>query len=197
MRWLTLYVRSRQVPGTVAAALTCVVALGLLATGSGSMMMRHQLVLFAVATVAAVAATGLAGADPALDRTAAVCWPIRRTVHVATIGVLAIGALVAFQWVDQPLVATELLIRNGIGLTGVAALGATLLGGGLAWCLPMAWTTVAMTTALAAPEPGAALLTWPVQPPGTAAATVAAAVLGVSGTAVYAMFGPSLNRTAD
>jgi hypothetical protein len=181
------------VPGTVTAALACVVALGLLASGTSSTLLRHQLVPFAVAAVA----TGLAGADPALDRTAAVFWPVRRAVHVAAIGALSIGALVASRWAGEPLVATELVVRNGIGLTGVAALGATLLGGGLAWCLPMTWTTVAVTAALASREPGAALLTWPVQPAGTTTATVAATVLGVGGTLVYyALRGPSPNRTA-
>ena len=91
--------------------------------------------------------------------------------------------------------ATELLVRNTIGLTGLAALGASMLGGGLAWCLPMTWTTVAVTVAVSAREPGAALLTWPVQPAGTTAATVAAIVLGAGGTVVYAMIGPPATRT--
>lgn len=184
MRSLTLYLRSRQTLATVAIALACVVALGVLASNSDAVQTRFVLVLFAVTVAASVAATGLAGPDPALDRTAAVPWWWRRTAHVAAIGVLAAAAVVLSR--DVP---DEVVVRDAVGLTGLAALGATLFGGGLAWCLPTGWTAVAVTALLASPLPAAPLLTWPVQPPDTPAATVAAGVLGAVGVLAYAVRG--------
>lgn len=184
MRWLVLYLRSRQLPATVAIVLACVVALGVLARNSDLVQTRFMLVLFAVAMTASVAATGLAGPDPALERTAAVPWWWRRTAHVTAIGVFAAVAVVLSRDVPE-----EVVVRNAIGLTGPAALGATLLGGGLAWCLPTGWTAVAVTALFANPLPTAPLVTWPVQPPDTTAATVAAGVLGAVGVLVYAVRG--------
>lgn len=184
MRSLTLYLRSRQTLSTVAIALACVVALAVLAGNSDAVQTRFVLVLFAVTVAASVAATGLAGPDPALDRTAAVPWWWRRTAHVVAIGVLAAGAVVLTR--DVP---AEVVVRNAVGLTGLAALGAALFGGGLAWCLPTGWTALAVTALLASSEPAAPLLTWPVQPSDTPAATVAAGVLGAAGVLAYALRG--------
>jgi hypothetical protein len=81
-------------------------------------------------------------------------------------------------------------VRNAAGLTGIAALGVTLLGGGLAWCVPVGWTAFCVAALMVSREPGAPLLTWLVQPSGTDAATVAAGVLAVGGTVAYALLGP-------
>jgi hypothetical protein len=165
-------------------ALVCVVGLGLMA-GDGPHV-QMMLAMFAVAVVTAVTATGLAGADPALDRTGAVDWRARRAAHVVAIGTLAtVLGLVA-----GPPAATEVVVRGAVGLTGLAALGATLLGSGLAWCLPVVWTVAAISALSARVPPPAPLVTWPVQPPDTTAAMVAACVLGAVGLLVYAVRGP-------
>ena len=185
MRWLALYLRSRQVVAGVAVAAASVTGFGLLAGDREHV--RLLLAMFAVTVVCAVTATGLAGPDVALERTAARDGRLRRATHVAAIGGLAVVLGVT----AGPPVATDVLVRDAVGLTGLAALATTLLGGGLAWCLPAGWSVVATAAMLAARPTPAPLVTWPVQPAGTAAATVAAAVLGLAGLLAYTVLGPA------
>jgi hypothetical protein len=188
MRWLVLYVRSRRVASSTGIALAAVAALGGLAAASDAGPTRVVLALFAVTVVVSVAATSLAGPDPALERTAALDWRVRRTVHTAAVGAVAAGA-VAVLGVATDLPA-DVVVRNATGLTGLAALGVVVLGGGLAWCVPMTWTVAGVTAVLATRTPPAPLLTWPVQPADSGAATVAACVLGAAGLVAYAVAGP-------
>ena len=183
-----LYLRSRQVATGVVVAVACVTGLGLLS--GTSELGRLMLAVFAVTAVCAVTATGLAGPDPALERTAARDWRTRRATHVVAIGVLAVVLGVT----AGPPAATEVVVRDAAGLTGLAALGATALGGGLAWCVPLGWSVVAVTALLAGRPTPAPLVTWPVQPAGTVAATVAAVVVGLAGLVVYAVWGPRVRR---
>ncbi len=187
MRWLALYVRSRRAAASTGIALASVAALGVLAAVSETEPRRLVLALFAVTVVVSVAAMSLAGPDPGLDRTAALDWRLRRTAHVVAIGVLAAGTVAS-----RGVVTVDVVVRNAAGLTGLAALGVVVLGGGLAWCLPVAWTAVGVTVFLTTREPGAPLLTWLVQPGDSGAATVAACVLGVAGLVAYAVAGPSI-----
>jgi hypothetical protein len=184
VRWLVLYLRSRQVAAGAGVALACVAGLRLLA--GDSPIFQEMLAVLAVALVATVAAAGLAGVDPALERTAALDWRVRRSTHVVAVGVLTavLGVVVG------PPMSAEVVVRDAVGLTGLAALGVTLLGGGLAWCVPVTWTVVAVSAWLAARPPVAPLVTWPFQPPATTAATVAAWTLGLGGLLVYAARGP-------
>ena len=88
MRWLALYLRSRQVVAGTGVAAACVVALGLVAGDREPV--RLLLAVFALTVVCAVTATGLAGPDPALERTTARDWRLRRAAHVVAIGGLAV-----------------------------------------------------------------------------------------------------------
>jgi len=185
VRPLTLYLRSRQTAVTTAVALACVAALGGLGQTADTPLGRVVLALFAVTIAVSVAATSLAGADPALERTTAVAWWWRRAAHVVAIGVLACTVMAL-----APEVPTAVVARNVIGMTGLAALGVTLLGGALAWCVPMVWTVAAVSASLTSRTPGVPVVTWPVQPADTTAAVGAAGVLGVVGLAVYAVRGP-------
>ncbi|MGB3437517.1 MAG: hypothetical protein WBA97_02090 [Actinophytocola sp.] len=189
MRWLVLYVRSRRLASTTGVALAAVAALGGLAAAADSGLTRVVLALFAVTVVVSVAATSLAGHDIGLERTAALGWRVRRTVHTVTIGAAAAGAVATLGVATD--VPADMVVRNAIGLTGLAALGVAVLGGGLAWCVPMAWTVGGVTAILATRTPPAPLLTWLVQPGDSWAATVAAYVLGATGLTTYALAGPS------
>ena len=190
MRLLTLYVRSRQAALSTGMALAAVAALGLLATTTDTEMTRSVLALFAVTVAVSVAATSLSGPDPALERTAALDWRWRRAVHLLALGAVTAGAVAIVGAMAE--VPGEVVVRNAVGLTGLAALGATTLGGGLAWSVPVGWTVIGVAGLLASRIPPAPLLTWPVQPAGTGAATVAAVVLGAAGLVAYALAGPSL-----
>jgi hypothetical protein len=186
MRWLVLYVRSRRAASSTGIALGCAAALGGLAALSDAEATKLVLMLFAVTVMVSVAATSLAGPDPALERTAALDWRLRRTVHTVAVGVVTAGAVASLG-----VVTADVVVRNAAGLTGLAALGATVLGGGLAWCVPVGWTVAGVTALLATSDPPAPVLTWLVQPADSGAATVAACVLGVAGLAAYALAGPS------
>jgi hypothetical protein len=179
-----LYLRSRQVAAGVVVAVACVVGFERLA--GDNPRIRLMLAMFAVTVVCAVTAAGLAGPDGSLERTAALGWRPRRAAHVVAIGGLAVVLGVT----AGPPVATQVVVRDAVGLTGLVAFGATVLGGGLAWCVPVTWSVAALTALLSSRPVPAPLLTWPVQPAGTSAATVAAGVVGLAGLLVYAMLGP-------
>jgi len=184
VRWLVLYLRSRQVAAGAGVALACVAGLRLLA--GDSPIFQEMLAVLGIALVTAVAAAGLAGVDPALERTAALDWRVRRAAHVVAVG----GLTTVLGVVVGPPMPAEVVLRAAVGLTGLAALGVTLLGGGLAWWVPVTWTVGAVSAWLASQPPVAPLLTWPLQPPDTTAATVAAWTLGLGGMLVYAVRGP-------
>jgi hypothetical protein len=184
VRWLALYLRSRQVAVGVAVAVAAAVGIGLL--GDDNDQPGVMLTVFAITVVCAVTASGLAGPDPALERTAAWRWWGRRVAHVVAIGALAVVLGVT----AGPPVATGMVVRDAIGLTGLAALGAAVLGSGLAWVVPLVWSVVAVSAFMGNEVAPAPVVTWPVQPAGTTAATIAAAVLGLAGLLVYAVRGP-------
>ncbi|MFD8495968.1 hypothetical protein [Amycolatopsis sp. NPDC059657] len=179
MRWLTLYARSRQIPVAFAAILVAVAGIGWLAQPDGS----PRLAALAAALGVAGAATGLGGQDLRLDRTAAIAWPPRRAAHLIVIAAVVTAAVLATR-----IAPAEFVLRDGIGLAGLAALGATLLGATAAWALPIGWVALTMVV----PPSSEALdqvLTWMMQPPGTPAATVTAIVCACAGGLAYTLFG--------
>jgi hypothetical protein len=136
---------------------------------------------------------GLVGADPDLDRTAAIAWPPRRAAHVVVAGAAVTGILTATALTGDPLTQAGPIARNVAGLGGLVALGAATLGAARAWLLPLTWTVllVRYTPPFGIPPTGPAykvMLTWLVQPPGTAPANVAAVLLAAAGTLAYALF---------
>ncbi|MBV9845716.1 MAG: hypothetical protein JOZ47_11655 [Kutzneria sp.] len=143
----------------------------------------------ALAVGVAVASGGLRGFDRELDRTAAISWPPLRTLHVTAIGVVVVGALAAVQSIGgYQLVSNEVVLRDGIGLTGLAALGVTVLGTQLAWVPPVVLTVVTMLVP-PADDAWTHVITWLVQPSDVTAAAVAAVVLGLGGTLAYVAVG--------
>jgi hypothetical protein len=78
---------------------------------------------------------------------------------------------------------------------GLVALGAVTLDAARAWLPPATWTLLVLpfTPPLGIPPAGPTyklMLTWMIQPAGTASATVSAVALGAFGTLAYAVFGP-------
>ncbi|RSD13246.1 hypothetical protein [Amycolatopsis eburnea] len=184
MRWAALYARSRQLPAAAAALLA--VTLGVWFLGRGS----WNLVLVAVTLTAgiAVAAIGLSGQDADLDRAAALPWPPRRFAHLALVAVAA-GVLVAgVQELGTAAVDLAIVIRDAVGLAGLAGLAATVAGGQFGWTLPLAWC--AISPFVPREDTTAARVTaWLLQPPGTPAATWTAVVLAVAGAVAYTAWG--------
>ncbi|MEU4446351.1 hypothetical protein AB0K14_17740 [Actinosynnema sp. NPDC050801] len=184
-RWLVLHARSRQVPASAAAVVVGVAALAAVAPPHGS----PQLAAFGAAVGVAAVATGLSGHDRALDRTAAFGWPPRRAAHLLLGGTLVATLLVVAGLVADPIAPDAFVIRDVIGLGGLAALGALLLGARAAWALPVGWTGVTLVVPPVDEHWLSRLLTWPVQPAGTTSATVTAVVLGCTGLLAYSWFG--------
>ncbi|GAA0965063.1 hypothetical protein GCM10009555_003660 [Acrocarpospora macrocephala] len=193
MRPLALYLRSRAVPATAAAVLGCVVALWALGLAIDHPQGRTLAALLVALAATTALAPGLAGPDHDLDRTAAIAWPPRRAAHVLVAGT-ALAGLLAIALAGEQLAGTAQLARNVAGLAGLVALGAVVLGAARAALLPVLWTVLVLWWAPPMGEPPTrpaykVILTWMVQPAGTQAATVAAVVLAVAGTLVYAVRG--------
>ncbi|HEX3788056.1 MAG TPA: hypothetical protein VHW44_09350 [Pseudonocardiaceae bacterium] len=183
MRWLVLYSRSRQVGLAIAAVLAGTVVMSLLSRTAGDTASGRWAVL-AVGLGAAAAGSGLGGVDPALERTAAIRWPVRRAVHVVVVAIV-VGVV--------PLAAGlgpgSLILRDALGLSGLTALTATLAGAQLAWTLPVIWAVATVAFPITPTSPVLLVLTWPAGQAAGPAATLAAAVLAVGGTLTYAVVG--------
>ncbi|MFD5625718.1 hypothetical protein [Streptomyces sp. NPDC127072] len=188
-RWLTLYVRSRQVPVSLAAVVISAVAVWALPRGGGDGSGDPRLPVLVLAMGAMAASVGLGGQDLALDRTAAIRWAPRRAAHVLLAGAVVGGVLLAVQSTGEDMATTEFVVRDSAGLMGLAALGAAVSGAQYAWTVPFAW----LSYTFFAPPPTSVptqVATWMLLPPGTAAGTWTALALTVTGTAVYAVAGP-------
>jgi len=182
---LVLYARARQVPVSVLLVVVAVAGLGWLAWPGGS----PQFGAFGAAVGVAVVAAGLGGHDLALERTAAFGWPPRRAGHLVVGGAVVAVLLLAVGRVGEPLAADAFLVRDVVGLGGLAALGAVVFGARAAWALPVGWAGVTLVVPAADEHWVSRLLTWPVQPEGTTSATVTAVVLGCTGLLVHSWLG--------
>ena len=178
----------------LAAAVVSVAALWVIQAAADDLRAGGSLGLLAVAAGTAIAGPGLAGADVDLDRTAAIAWPSWRTIHIVVMVAFVIGLVGATALTPEPLSSATRIIRDAIGLGGLVALGAATLGADRAWIPPIAWSLLGWSLHAWLPASGAtyrSVLTWVAQPPSTTAATVAAVVLGIAGTAIYAVRGPA------
>jgi hypothetical protein len=192
MRLLALYLRSRNVPLAVAAAVGGVAAVWSIGWATGHRGAGVPAVL-AVVTATLAAGPGLAGADVDLERTAAISWPPRRGAHVVAAGAAVIGLVTATGLAGGQLAPAAQVTRDAVGMTGVIALGAATLGANHAWAPPLYWTLLSWTV-VALPWPWPAtyrqVLTWMLQPADATAAGVTALVLGAAGVLAYAVLGP-------
>jgi len=191
MKALTLYLRSRAVPTTAAAAFGCAVAFW-----AFGMTIDHPLGRALAPLLTTLAATtsiglGLAGPDHDLDKTAAIAWPPRRAAHIIVAGAAVLGLLVAAGLAGEQMASTAQLVRNVAGLTGLVALGAVVLGAARAPLIPVVWTLLVLGSASEPPTQPTykVMLTWMVQPAETRTAMVAAITIAVAGSLSYALLG--------
>lgn len=190
MRWLQLYIRSRRLPAATAVLVLSTLALWALNTVSRSAIAPFYLGMATALGVSAAAVT-LAGADLDLDRTAAIAWLPRRTLHLTSTSAVLALVLLLTRVSDNALGSTETILRGVLGMAGLAALGATLFGAPLGWLLP----TAALVTTIALYDPShpgntlQQILTWSFQPDGSSPAMITAIVLGVGGTLTYSASG--------
>ncbi|MEH0449752.1 MULTISPECIES: hypothetical protein [unclassified Streptomyces] len=190
MRWLMLYAHSRQVPASLATVLISAVAVWAL-TRDGSTAPAGSHLPAVVLTAGAMAlSTGLGGQDLDLDRSAAIRWAPRRAAHVLIGGAIVGTVLLTVQALGQDLATTAFVARDCAGLTGLAALGASVAGGRYAWAFPFTWLAFAFLAPPPATTVPLQVATWMLLPAGTPAATWTALCLAVVGTALYALAGP-------
>jgi hypothetical protein len=182
VRWLALYLRSRQVPAALTVTVGATVLLWLVGRTNPHAPGAPWAVL-AVGLGLGVLGTGLVGADPALERTAAINWPLRRLIHIVA-AVAVVDALV----VATDLAPVGVVLRDAAGVGGLTALAATALGRQLAWLPAITWTGGAAV--IGAPiQPILQVLTWPIQPADSGIAIVVAVVLGIVGALTHAAIG--------
>lgn len=189
---MRLYLRSRRVPAAFVMTVTAVA--GLAGLGRAT---EHppNLGLLAVLAGAAVTGPGLAGDDIDLDRTAARRWPLWRSLHITVACAVVIALVAATALTGEPIAPFGRVVRDSVGSIGLVALAAATLGAQHAWVPPVTWSLLSLTVLPRLWPPGEPtisqrVVTWMVQPPGTAAATAVALILGVVGTLAYAGWGP-------
>lgn len=191
MRWLVLYVRSHGVPVALAVAVGAVALVWAAwsAFSDARTVNERGVTLTVMFGVAAFART-LGGPDDSLDGTAAIRWPLRRFLHLILTGAVIVALLLSTLATDTRFVPVALVLRNTAGLLGLTALGAALFGAALSWVAPVTWTVISVLPFLdASPVVGLQILGWPVQPTGTAAATVCALALAAAGLVAYSWRG--------
>lgn len=183
-RLLTLYLRSRHVPVALPAAIVAVAALAWFGNSPLNPFETVTWALLALGLGFGVLGNGLGAADSALERTGSIRWPMWRTVHVVSIGVVLFGTVTLVS--SAPV---GLVLRDATGFTGLAALAATLLGSQLAWSLPIAWAGASIVLVQLARLPLLAVFVWPMQPANQGGAAVLAIVFGLVGVGCYALRG--------
>jgi len=195
MRWTTLYLRSHRLPeALLAATLLIAVIWALTASFSNHPAAGPSLVMMAASLAVVALSTTLSSTDDSLDRTAALPWPPRRAAHLLGLGA-CVSVLLALTLVtDTTFGPFGFVVRDALGLTGVAALGAILLGPHRAWFPVLAWCTPVVFMSVAGRQE---VLTWMVQPVSSRPAGLTAIALAAAGIVGYAVLGPPRRIQAD
>lgn len=182
IRLLRLHAASRRLPNAV--ALLAVTAIALRAIdpwlpGSGEFA-RLLPILLTVAAGAVIAARTTSPFGE-VERTACGLPWYRFVLLGFLVTVAAVGLVLA-----RPAEA-GVLVRNLLGLTGLALLAACLLGGALAWTAPLAYTVLCGGAIDLRDE---SVWTWPTLPVGDSNAIVPALFLFAAGMTVAVRHGP-------
>jgi hypothetical protein len=184
MRWAVLYARSRQLPSAFAALVVSTAVVWLLSRDDWALPQA----LLALTASIAVAAIGLSGQDPDLDRSAALPWSRRRFAHLALIGLASAGAVLAVQELGPSTVDLSIILRDAAGLLGLTGLAATTAGGQFGWTLPVAWSAVALFVRNDG-STASEIAAWMLQSAETPVAAWTAVLLAASGTVAYTAWG--------
>lgn len=189
MRWLTLYLRSRQAPGALALA-TAGMALmwSLWSIFSDTRDVGPQMVVMTVLLLVVVLTVTLGGPDDALDGTAAFSWLPRRAAHLLAAILIVVSLLLVTLATGARFSSAGLVVRDAAGLLGLTALCAAAAGAARAWFLPLGWTLAAVLF----PRPDGTIgqiLTWQAQDPANTAAAVTAGLLTAAGLLTWTVAG--------
>ncbi|HEY2792323.1 MAG TPA: hypothetical protein VGJ28_08215 [Micromonosporaceae bacterium] len=189
-RILTLYARSRHVPGAVGVLIVLAAFLWAdlrwgwsIAGGAAAQQLVPLVVMAGAAAAIGVATYGPLGeAEKATGR-----WLPLLRLGTAVLLSVAAAALLAAAGSGGRLATGDLeLMRDLAGSIGVALLTAAAVGGQFAWIGPIAYwlvTESALASALSTP------LIWPTLPSNSAAAMTAAVTVAVAGFAAITVRG--------
>lgn len=150
---------------------------------------RRPVAVLAPLLLAAVLAATLAGADEQLERSTAVPWRAWRLVHaVAVLAACAgSGASIALQ---QPRdYGAWVLVRGGLGLTGLVMAAASLVGTQVAALPALTWLIVTMALVVPPQPPSSRVWAWPAWPSDVPVTWAAAAVCALLGVGLHAWRG--------
>jgi hypothetical protein len=198
-RPLGLYLRSRGVPLTAAIVIAATaICWGLTGALSDQPQAGRIVVALTILLATLPVASTLAGPDEALERTAAVRWPVRRAVHLFVALAVVTGTVLATRATDVQFGPPWVVFRDAAGLLGMVAACTAIVGVQRAWIVPTIWTFVVVVFYS---EPGGSprdqVFTWIVQVPMTRMSTLTAGVLAVAGLLAYALAGSPSNPASD
>lgn len=201
MRLALLYARSRGLP--IAGLL--VAALSIAGAWSAAWLVtrpwldpqtaRLPVTVVAALAVAIVLAGTLRSAAHEVEASAPRAWPGWRAAHAG--GLILLAAVLLAPSLPLAEYGAQSLLRNAVGLFGLALLTATAAGPTLAWTLPLGYTAAIYLGAVRLQAPGQSWWAFLLQPAADRAAGVTAATLLVTGTAAWALLSrPALSREA-
>lgn len=197
MRGLHLYLRSRRAPVAISTAAGITVLMWVLwGLNSDSPEAGRQMVVLSILLLVAALTMTLSGPDDELDKTGALSWPVRRSLHLLIALVLIGGLLLVTQFTGARFGPMSLVLRDTAGLLGLTALSAALIGTAKAWFAPLGWTLAAVLFPQGDNLLGR-VLTWQAQEPRSTAAGVTAAVLALAGLMAYTVAGPARNAPTE
>jgi len=181
-RLVRLHLASRRVLTCLLALAACAVALRTaLHWIPGSGVASRQLPLTIEAGAAAVIGVTTRSPFGEPERATGRWLPFLRLGATMAVAGAAVGALAAGSASAHLAGGTLGMLRDLAGLTGIALLGAALLGGPLAWAGPLAYLVVTLHAL------GAAWTTpwsWPARPPHDLGAALCAALVFAAGVTV-------------
>ena len=197
MSGLALHLRSRRVPGALAAAVGGTALMWTLwSVFSDSREVGLPLVILTVLLLVVALTATLGGADDELETTAAFSWLPRRAAHLVAAFVILVVLLAVTLATGARFGPAGLVVRDVAGLLGTTALGAAVIGTARSWFLPLGWTLAAVLFPQSEPLAGR-VLTWQSQEAGSTAAAVTAGLLAVGGLVAYAVAGPARKAPAE
>ncbi|MGI8535917.1 MAG: hypothetical protein ACR2K2_05345 [Mycobacteriales bacterium] len=199
MRLALLYARSRGLP--IAGLL--VAGLSIAGAWSATWLVtrpwldpqtaRLPVTVVAALAVAIVLAGTLRTAAHEVEASAPRAWAGWRTAHAGGLALLTVGLLAP----SLPLAdyGAQSLLRNTVGLLGLALLTAAAIGPALAWTLPLGYTAAIYLGAVRLQTPGQSWWAFLLQPADDPAASLTAGALLVAGTLAWALLSqPALTR---
>lgn len=194
--FLSLYVRSRGLPGA-AAVLAVLFAVSrwcadwLVDRPFFDSSARVPVVVLAPIVAAAVIGGSLHAHSREVDAGAALPWWQWRAVHLIALSGIAVLWLSTAVPGDPDRFGAPTMIRGVLGFTGLAAAGAAVLGARLSWVPPMVYGGSVYFAAPRTPGGAAAVWAWSMQPGAQSAAWATAGALFVGGVALVTVRGPA------